>query len=115
LCPPSLTVPAIALATLRQRHIEIHTRAAVQLQKSVELQVRSERLQRRGRVPFVKAHDRFVTSDPSIRPPTLRCTTCGQALVDKYSHIGGERELIGTSDKRDYPSRLPLSSGIKSL
>jgi CheY-like chemotaxis protein len=41
------------------------------------------------RVAFVKAHPRFVTTQPSVKPPTLMCPSCDRLLAYHESYVGG--------------------------
>jgi len=37
----------------------------------------------------VRAHERFVTRQPPLAPPSLRCPSCDSFLVYDRSHVGG--------------------------
>ena len=41
------------------------------------------------RVAFVKAHPRFVTTQPPVKPPTLMCPSCDRLLAYHESYVGG--------------------------
>ncbi len=43
----------------------------------------------RRRTASVKAHMRFVTTQPPLRPPTLMCPSCDRVLEYKESYVGG--------------------------
>jgi hypothetical protein len=41
------------------------------------------------RTAFVKAHTRFVTTRPPLKPPVLTCPSCDEVLAYEESYVGG--------------------------
>jgi len=42
-----------------------------------------------GRSMLVRAHERFVTTQPPLAPPSLICPSCDARLIYQHSHVGG--------------------------